>query len=202
MNDDLLFIETMRIVAGAIANFERHLSRMRSTVNEVFGCEPNLAELQQAVLPADARKCRVVYGRQIQSIEFADYRPRTVNTLKLVEASAGLDYHLKYADRSALNALRELRGDCDEILIVRDGHVTDTSYTNVVFTDGEHYVTPDTCLLPGTMRASLLHAGAITAAPVTVDDIRRYTHVALINAMLPLHALPLIPVSALRASKE
>jgi 4-amino-4-deoxychorismate lyase len=108
-----------------------------------------------------------------------------------------LDYHLKYADRSALNKLAELRGDCDEILIVKDGQITDTSFSNVVFTDGQQFVTPSSYLLPGTMRAALLQSGAITEAPIRTGDLQQFSHVTLINAMLPLHAFPLIPISSI-----
>lgn len=192
---DLLFIETMRVVNGEIANFQRHLERMRNTIGEVFSQEPDLDPLQDIEIPAAAAKCRILYGKQIKSTEFSDYKPRTINSLKLVNADAELDYHLKYADRTMLTSLREQREGCDEILIVKDGNVTDTSYSNVVFTDGQKFVTPSTYLLPGTMRASLLKSGAITEAPITVDNIMQYTHVALINAMLPLHAMPLIPIA-------
>jgi 4-amino-4-deoxychorismate lyase len=192
--NEKLFIETMRVVDGRIANIDGHISRMRSTCREVFGNERDLASLRELAVPDDAQKCRIVYGKDIVSIEFSDYVPRQIRTLKLVEADADLDYHLKYADRSALNALTAGREDCDEILIVKDGLITDTSYTNVVFTDGNCFFTPDSPLLPGTMRASLLKAGVISEATISVDDIKRYTHIALINAMLPLNALPLIPI--------
>lgn len=62
---------------------------------------------------------------------------REIRSLRLVAADDELDYHLKYADRSALARLLQRRDDCDEILIVRDGAITDTSYSNVAFsTDG------------------------------------------------------------------
>jgi hypothetical protein len=48
------------------------------------------------------------------------------------------------------------------------------------------------------MRAALLRTGKIAAAPVTVADLSRYTHIHLINAMLPLGSLPPIPLAALR----
>jgi 4-amino-4-deoxychorismate lyase len=190
-----LFIETMRVVDGQIANLSGHIGRMQRTVQEVFKCEPELQQLRNLAIPAEAKKCRIVYGTAIESIEFVDYKPRHISTLKLVEATPELDYHLKYADRSALNKLAELRGDCDEILIVKDGQVTDTSFSNVVFTDGQRFVTPSSYLLPGTMRAALLQSGAVTEAPIRPGDLQQFSHVTLINAMLPLHAFPLIPIS-------
>jgi 4-amino-4-deoxychorismate lyase len=67
-----------------------------------------------------------------------------------------------------------------------------------VFTDGKQFVTPTTYLLPGTMRASLLASGDIIEAPISVDDIKKYTHITLINAMLPLHTMPLIPIENIK----
>ena len=40
---------------------------------------------------------------------------------------------LKYADVAPLPVFLQRRDDCDEILIVRDGAITDTSYSNVAF---------------------------------------------------------------------
>jgi 4-amino-4-deoxychorismate lyase len=116
----------------------------------------------------------------------------------LVEVNEKLDYHLKYADRSVLTSLSEKRGDCDEILIIQNGHVTDTSFSNVVFTDGKRFVTPDTYLLPGTMRANLLRSATIMESSIRVEDIKRYTHIALINAMLPLNRIPFIPIEKIQ----
>jgi 4-amino-4-deoxychorismate lyase len=191
---EIQFIETMRIAGGAIVNLQGHAERMRATVREVYGHEPELAQLTDLALPAGAEKCRIVYDEAIRTVEFSGYTPRSISSLRLVEADAQLDYHLKYLDRTALTQLSAQRGDCDEVLIVKDGFVTDTSFSNVVFTDGKRFVTPDTYLLPGTMRAMLLRSGAIVEAPVRVEDIGSFTHVSLINAMLPMDRGAWIPV--------
>ena len=68
-------------------------------------------------------------------------------------------YPYKYTDRDNINRLIELRGDCDDILIIKNGMVTDSSYANVVFRDlNGNWVTPSTFLLPGTIRASSFKA--------------------------------------------
>ena len=96
---------------------------------------------------------------------------REIRSLRLVAADDELDYHLKYADRSALARLLQRRDDCDEILIVRDGAITDTSYSNVAFFDGRKYVTPDTFLLNGTRRQYLLGTGVLTERRITPSDL-------------------------------
>ena len=69
--------------------------------------------------------------------------------------------------------LMELRGDKDDILIIKNGKVTDTSYANVVLSDKEgKCITPNsTYLLHGTRRASLLKSGKIRKAPVKCQKI-------------------------------
>ena len=103
-----------------------------------------------------------------------------------------LTYDHKYLDRSSLTGLIN-RDLADDILIVREGCVTDSSYANIVFTDGRQWLTPDTPLLPGTMRERLLRDGIIEAERITVDTLGRFTHFRLINAMLGFDS-PLLPI--------
>jgi 4-amino-4-deoxychorismate lyase len=41
-----------------------------------------------------------------------------------------------------LETIRTRRGACDEVLIVKDGCLTDTSYTNIALWDGHRWVLP------------------------------------------------------------
>lgn len=143
-------------------------------------------------------KCRIVYGRSLSEISFAPYVPREIRSLRLVAADDELDYHLKYADRSALARLLQRRDDCDEILIVRDGAITDTSYSNVAFFDGRKYVTPDTFLLNGTRRQYLLGTGVLTECRITPSDLGGFERVVLINAMLGIEDDLAVPIERIR----
>ncbi|MDE5707389.1 MAG: aminotransferase class IV [Alistipes sp.] len=195
-----LFIETIRVDDRRILRPEPHLRRMRETVREVFGTTielPAAAELLPADCPAGLVKCRILYDRAIRRIECTPYEPRRIASLRLVEACDGLDYRLKRADRRELEALRAQRGACDEVLIVRGGAITDTSYSNVVFFDGRRYVTPDTCLLDGVRRRELLRCGRIVEEPVGPHDLDRFERVILINAMLGLDDGVSLPVGAI-----
>ena len=81
------------------------------------------------------------------------------------------------------------------MLIVRDGWVTDTSFTNVVFEDvGGGLYTPETCLLEGTRRQSLLDERRIQACPIRVEDIRYFRRVFLVNAMIGIEDEISVPV--------
>jgi 4-amino-4-deoxychorismate lyase len=137
-------------------------------------------------------RCRVTYGVTFSSIEFLPYTPAKVFTLKLVQAEA-LVYDHKYLDRSPLNCLID-KSIADDILVIQNGCVTDASYANIVFTDGRQWITPDTPLLCGTIRELLLRGGIIKAEKILANDIHRFTHFRLINAMLGFEA-PVLPVS-------
>ena len=82
-----------------------------------------------------------------------------------------------------------LRGEADEVVIIRNGLLTDTSYSNIALFDGRHWVTPRQPLLRGTMRQSLLDAGVLTEQDIKAEDWSSYRRVSLINAMMPLGRL-------------
>ncbi len=51
----------------------------------------------------------------------------------------------------------------DDILIIRDGLLTDTSICNVALWNGTSWITPARPLFSGTMRAYLLDKGLVQA---------------------------------------
>jgi len=58
-------------------------------------------------------------------------------------------------------------------------------------------VTPDTPLLPGTMRASLLAKGLIRESRITPENLHSYQKLKLINAMNDLKHAPEIPIESI-----
>lgn len=196
------FIETIRVEDGSFRLLPLHAARMQATCMEAYGCVAPVPDLSPACVPANLRrgtvKCRVRYGREAVKVEFERYEPRRVDSLRAVRAD-GLDYHLKYADRTALEAVRSLRGGADEVVMVRDGLVTDTSYSNLLFRAGERLLTPRMPLLEGVMRRWLLDRGMaeeadIPAGMLVAGNPLGITEAVMINAMLPLGAVAPIPL--------
>jgi 4-amino-4-deoxychorismate lyase len=111
---------------------------------------------------------------------------KPVTQLKLV-VSDDVEYSFKYADRNHLQQLFAFRGDCDDVLIIKKGFVTDCSYANVIFKQNNQWVTPATPLLKGVMRQRLLQTGIIKEAAIHVDEIARFESCKLINALLELN---------------
>lgn len=195
-----LFIETLRLFNGKLSNLRFHNERMYRTQAQHF--EGIMAtDLAQAILPITNLqlglfKCRVTYGKTIEKIEFEPYQPRTIQSLRLVEAN-DISYGFKYQDRSSLNALAAQKGTADDVLIVKNGHLTDTSYANIVFWDEQQWVTPTTFLLAGTQRAFLLEQGKIVEKKIRTEDLPKYVSARIINSMLDFETTPHIPLRSI-----
>lgn len=186
-----LFTETIRIEKGKAERLDLHNARMNRTRRAFFGaCSP--IDLRTLVVPGAGGeglvRCRVVYGKDIEDISYAPYRMCPVSSLRLTEAG-DTDYTFKYADRVALERLFRMRGEADDILMVKDGLLTDTSIANIALFDGEKWYTPDRPLLKGTRRASLLEEGLVAERTIPVSELFSYSEITLFNAMIPFGAI-------------
>ncbi|MBE7172399.1 MAG: hypothetical protein INR73_17560 [Williamsia sp.] len=162
---------------------------MNKARKELWNCDDELDILKEVVIPVglEARlyKCRILYGEGIRKVEFLPYRLPAIRSLKLIYNDE-ISYHYKYENREAINALYACKDTCDDILIVKNGLLTDTSYCNIVLSDGVNYHTPANPLLHGTKRQQLLQEQKITEACISVDQLKFYHTIYLINAMLEL----------------
>jgi 4-amino-4-deoxychorismate lyase len=180
-------IESIKLENGRFQRLHYHQARVDRSLFDLFQQKNsiNLSEVlaKQAYPKSGLFKCRVVYEKQIHSIEFLPYEYREIKSLKVVHDHA-IEYAYKYEDRTRLNELFDQRQFCDDILIVKNGFVTDTLVANIIFFDGYKWVTPKTPLLRGTMRQFLLNAAEIKEETITVQDIPSFKTFRLINAML------------------
>ena len=176
-------LETIRIQNGRPQHLFYHQQRVDDTLKQLgYSCHYDLAVL---INPPDNRlyRCRIIYDAESIAIEYIPYQKRTIRKLQLVQADE-LDYALKYADRSALDSLLLQKGDADDILIVKDNLVTDTSIANIAFFDGRRWLTPRHPLLKGTTRARLLDEKKIFESEIHPHDLNKFSHYALLNAMI------------------
>lgn len=185
----MLFIETIRIDDGVIHNLSYHQMRMSRTVfavwRKIIGFDLNRIEIPPEYCFGIV-KCRVIYDTRIQYISFQPYQFREIDSMRLVDGK-DIIYPFKSEDRTGLNQLYARRGSCDEILIVKNGFITDTSFSNIVLEDRSGYFyTPNTYLLNGTRRQQLLHDGRIQEIAVSINDLCCYEWLYIINAMIGL----------------
>ena len=195
-----LFIETIQLFHGELRNLEFHQARFERSRRDVLGLKnhPRLADAIQLPegLEKSQLKCRISYGTVIDLIEYEPPASREIHSLKLVYSDS-IDYRYKYAHRSNLLELLEQRGACDDILVVKNRCITDSFYANVVFWDGREWITPDTPLLQGTMRAFLLSRALIREERIGPENLHRFQSFKLINAMHALDQAPEIPIGSI-----
>jgi 4-amino-4-deoxychorismate lyase len=195
-----LCIETICVKNRELKNLHYHQARLNKTRQELWGYSDqwNLSEL--ILIPDSIEnelyKCRLAYGKEIDNIKWEPYSPRTIRKIRKVYDDT-IDYSYKYDSRDELNTLFAQRQDAEEILIIKNGLVTDSFYCNVAFLDGENWFTPTTSLLPGTQRALLLDSGIISERDITENDIQNYSHIKLFNAMVGWENAAMLPVHAI-----
>ena len=139
------FIETICCEKGLFQRIDLHNKRCNQTRNHFFGEQPDLQfELFLSVptlLKDKTVKCTVTYGVEILSVDYSLYEIRPVESLQLVSDNE-VDYSFKYANRAKLNLLFEKRVQSDDILIIKNGLITDTSYANIIFKRNKQWYSP------------------------------------------------------------
>ncbi len=164
-----------------------HEGRIRESRQNLLGLPGTIPLNEHLQVPLEFTKglvkCRMVYSDTVHNITFSRYKPAPVRSLKIVHSDT-IDYSYKYEDRSGLDILKSKREKCDDILIVKNHKISNTSFTNLVLYDGYRWVTPAAPLLNGTCRQRLLEEQLIIEDDIHINDLERFTHVSLINAML------------------
>jgi 4-amino-4-deoxychorismate lyase len=185
--------ETLKILDGEFHNLPYHQRRFEYSFELHFGMKPFFPFQQVVTVPEEFQKglvkLRLLYTKDDFKLEFSNYSPRRISTLKVIESN-NISYSLKFTDRSQINGLLKQKGDCDDILIVKNGLITDTSIANIVFYYGKKWVTPSTPLLKGTCRDKLLNDGTIKEEKIKINDLLKFKGFCLINAMFCGDLLP------------
>jgi 4-amino-4-deoxychorismate lyase len=135
-----------------------------------------------SLLATEIVRCRVLYDMKIQQIEFFPYEVQILDSLELIEAT-DLNYALKFANRDELNSLKN-NSEASDVLIVKNGLITDISYANVAFFNGNQWLTPKTPLLKGTKRQQFIEQGKIIETDIKITDLQHFNAIKTFNAMM------------------
>lgn len=188
-------LETIKCQNGILENIPWHNARFNQARKEYFGLSTKMNLANFVKVPSSARKglyrCRITYSKSIDNVEYIRHQYKKVESLKLVYNNE-IDYHLKFANRDKLNELFESRENCDDILIVKNRYITDSSTANLLFFDGQKWWANNTPLLAGTKREKLISERKIKLREIKRSDLHRYQKVGLINAMWDFSNMPVI----------
>ena len=193
-----LLLESIRLQDGQFdliglheARIKRSLEMLSSNPEPSFQLENYLRTFP--VPETGLFKCRMLYGSGFSEPEYIPYQKRNIQSLRLVE-DKGIDYDFKYAKRHDLDWIFHQRGTCDDVLMMRNGRVTDTTYCNIAFRKGNEWFTPEHPLLAGVRRESLLQAGVLQTFPGKVETLHEFETFKLFNALINWDEADEIPV--------
>ena len=179
------FIESIRVESGKIYLLEEHQKR----VNAVFYyfAIPNAIMIDEVFksikFPEKGLfKLRVEYDLKGNTIvELLPYERRAIASFQLIYDN-DIDYRFKYKNRIAFAEMKA-RADAEEIIIVQNNSITDTSFSNIIFKRNDEWFVPKTYLLNGVQRQWLLKQNKIKVMDITLNNLSDFTHFKLINAM-------------------
>lgn len=190
------FIESIRIENGKFDLLDYHNERFNAT-RKLFFCVDEDRDLGSFIqIPDEFKKgivkCRIIYDIDVHEVQFSHYRTLPINQIKLIEAS--IDYEFKSTDRSHLEQLKNKAKPADEVLIVNNGKISDTSFSNIIFLKKGRWFTSESPLLAGVRREYLLNKGMIHERSIGPDDLKNFEAFMLINAMLPFEEARILPI--------
>jgi 4-amino-4-deoxychorismate lyase len=173
------YFETIKCDNEEVFHLEYHNKRITKTVGlNIY--------LQDYIYPPSSQllKCKVIYDKSgIIDIFYTPYTPKDIKTFKLVYDD-DITYKYKQSNRKDIESLVKKKDDADEIIIVKNDLITDTSIANIAIFDGQHWLTPKAPLLEGTTRHRLIDEDKLVETNISVDKLIQAKKIALMNAMI------------------
>ena len=178
--------ESIRVEGGSVHLLQYHQKRLERSYLYMFKkkCAWQLNSMIPELPKEGSFKLRFLYNKDRFTFELLPYTSRKIECLKLIEIDS-YSYDHKFTDRSGLDNAYKLRGDCDDVLLTKNGFLTDTSYCNIILFDGSQWVTPEKPLFEGVQREFLINQQRVTPKQIHVNDLSDFISFQLINALNP-----------------
>ena len=191
------FIESIKVEDRKIFLLDHHQKRVDATFAH-FGKEGsiNLSEIFRNLDHDEdgLYKLRISYDLNKNfRTQLIPYAISEINNFQLVVNNV-YDYSFKFEDRKELEKMLQ-QARSGEIIIVKNNHITDTSFSNILFKKGKDWFTPSTYLLNGVHRQYLLQEKKIKEAEITMQNVSEYSHFQLINAMNDFDDMFIYPIA-------
>lgn len=190
------FIESIKVEDQEIFLLELHQKRVNQTFSH-FGKEGSidLAKIYKNLEHDEDGlfKLRISYDldKRVRT-QMIPYAIPEIQDFQLVENNS-FDYSFKFEDRKELDRMK-MKAKAEEIIIVKNNHITDTSFSNLLFLKGKDWFTPNSFLLNGVQRQHLLKQKKIKEAEITLQNIKQFSHFQLINALNDFDDMFIYPI--------
>lgn len=179
------FIESIKVEDQEVFLLDLHQKRVNETFAH-FGREGSI-DLKKIFKDLDIDedglfKLRMVYDlNKTYRTQLIPYAISEIDDFQLVENN-NFDYSFKFSDRTEFEKMKT-KARAEEIIVVKNNHITDTSFSNLLFLKGKEWYTPTTYLLNGVMRQYLLKNKKIKETEITLNNIKEFSHFQLINSL-------------------
>ena len=177
------FLETIKAFDGEVFNIFYHQKRYESVLHSLGST--NYKNLIEHITPPlnGLYRCRVEYTLDSVEVTYHAYIKKEVQSLKILHDNL-IDYSKKSTNRKAIDTLYEKKENSDDVLIIKNALVSDTSIANIAFYKEGTWYTPASPLLEGTTRQRYIDKGILVPKDIDVDTLKEYTKIALLNAMI------------------
>ena len=190
------FIESIKIEDQKIFLAELHQKRVNDTFSH-FGKEGSIdvAKIFKN-LDIDENglyKLRIIYDLNKNfRTQLIPYAISEIDDFQLVENN-NYDYSFKFEDRKEFEKMK-MKAKTEEIIVVKNNHITDTSFSNLWFLKEKNWFTPTTFLLNGVQRQHLLKTKKIKETEITLNNIKEFSHFQIINSLNDFDDMFIYPI--------
>ncbi|SKB99930.1 4-amino-4-deoxychorismate lyase [Soonwooa buanensis] len=196
----LQFIESIKVEDQKIFLAELHQQRIIETFSHFEkDCRIDVLEVFENLNHDEdgLYKFRLVYDLENNiKTQMLPYAISEIEDFELV-TDDNLNYQFKYFDRKNFDHLKQ-KSQADEVIILQNGNVTDTCFSNLLFLKDKTWYTPETYLLNGVQRQHLLKQNQIKSTAISVDNILEFSHFQIINALNDFDENFIYPISKIK----
>ena len=178
------FFESIKLLDGKLHLLDLHSARLNATRNAFFENIKVIDLERELLIPCEKQsglyKVKAVYAKYLESVAIDNYTVKDHHKIKLLEKPE-IKYDFKFLDRGTLE--EDINAGFDDVIFLKNGELTDASYSNIALFDGHEWFTPLNCLFEGVKRKSLIARGVLRQKRIYKDTLSHYQKIAFINAM-------------------
>ncbi|MCG3685080.1 aminotransferase class IV family protein [Aliarcobacter butzleri] len=177
--ESIKYFETIKCEDFEVFNLNYHQKRVANTIGLNINLQEYINPISEELL-----RCKLIYDENgVVDVLYFPYKKREIKSFKIIFDNE-IEYSKKYLNRAKLDELYEKKNDCDEVIIIKNEIVTDTTIANIAIFYENSWITSKNCLLGGTTRARLLEEKKLFEKDITLDMLKNASKVALMNAMI------------------
>jgi len=183
------YFETIKIDNFKVFNLDYHEQRFNNTRAKLYNLKP--IQLKSLINPPSNQllRCKLIYNKDIINISYYPYKPRDIKSFKFIQSD--IKYQYKELNRDKIDILYNQKNQNDEIIIVDNNLIKDTSIANIALLIDGIWYTPSNPLHFGTTRERYLREKKIVPAMLSIDDFKNASSIALMNAMIDFYKIEL-----------